>query len=206
MEDSIVSRIESFFATHQKSGEFVRLPREAPYQLIGAATSPAMFVYTTKQAMLSEKVLTGLPPKVSVIERYGLPATEDLAWIERLIGDALFGFVGDLDPVDLLIFAWVKSQLPNTSIRFLGLGDRILSQLGPAEKRDVAISLSPTEIAAIPLLDEVLPEWDELIGRESHALIVGGSKIELEGVIHGNDWKPNQFLEVLIGGKASDKS
>ena len=165
-----------------------------------------MFVYATKQTVLSEQVLSGLPKNVSLIVRNGLPGAGDLAWIERMAGKSLLGFVGDLDPVDLMIFAWMEAQLPHGSLQFLGLGDRILRKLSPAEKRRAIISLSPSEIAAIPLLNEVLPEWDELIGRESHALVAGGLKIELEGVIHGIEWRSNQFLEVLIGGKAREST
>lgn len=206
MDNVVVDKIESFFANHQESGELVRLPREAPYRLIGAVVPPTMFVYVTKPAVLSEQVISGLPDHVSMIQRYGLPATEDLSWIRHLAGNDPMGFAGDLDPVDLLIFAWLRTQFSDRTIRYLGIDDRLLSELSPAERTRAEISFAPAEVEALPLLEEALPRLAELIGRESHALLLGGRKIELEGVIHGHNWTPERFWQTLLAPMPSQAS
>lgn len=198
MNHSIVSKIASFFASHRESGEFVHYSREVPYKLIGATTEPARFVFVTKCSALSPELLLNLPTDITLLSRYGLPAPADVALIGRLANQTSIGFLGDLDPVDLLIFAWLQSRLAPEIVHLLGIRDGLLSRLSPQEQWKCTIDLDESEVEAIPLLEEALPDLLELVGPESYRLLVSHRKIELEGLVHGHRWTPEHFWQALF--------
>lgn len=198
MNESIASKIASFFASHHERGEFVRYPREAPYKLIAPTTEPSRIVYVTKCSVLSTGLLSDLPTDVMLLSRYGLPADSDIALIGRLSDQAAVRFLGDLDPVDLLIFAWLRSQFVPDMVHFLGIRDDLLSCLSPQDRGNCTIDLDASEIEAIPLLEEALPDLYELVGPDSYRLLMAHRKIELEGLVHGHRWTPEYFWQTLF--------
>ncbi len=200
MNHLIAAKISSFFASHHEGGEFCHYLREVPYKLIAPTTEPSWFVYVTKCSSLAAGLLPDLPTDVTLLSRYGLPAPSDVALIGRLADQLTIGFLGDLDPVDLLIFAWLQAQFAPRQVRLLGIRDRLLSCLSPQEQSQCLIRLDESEIEALPLLKEALPDLLKLIGPESYRLLMSQQKIELEGLVHGHTWNPGRFWETLLGG------
>ena len=97
-----IDKITAWF-NEQDDGEFACPARTHPFQVIGPTPSTQAILYTTKaQCVLALKdcetaLATGM------IGRYGLPNEEDVAWLRVLAGERTVYFLGDGDPVDLLI-------------------------------------------------------------------------------------------------------
>ncbi|RCS50652.1 hypothetical protein DTL42_11165 [Bremerella cremea] len=198
MKHSIAWKISSFFASHQESGEFVRYPREALYKLIGATTEPSRFVYVTKCSALSPRLLPDLPTDVTLLSRDGLPAPSDVELISCISKQVPIGFLGDLDPADLLTFAWLQAHFAPRQVPLLGIQDRLIQCLSDEEQRKCSLPFDESEIDALPLLQEALPDLQELIGPQSYRLIMSRQKIELEGLVHGHRWTPEHFWQTLF--------
>lgn len=64
-----------------------------------------------------------------MIGRYGLPNQDDVHWLSALVGSRGLLFLGDMDPVDLMIFAWLRGHLRRSHIEYLGVSDAFLSLL-----------------------------------------------------------------------------
>ena len=53
---------------------------------------------------------SGLSESYGMVGRYGLPNKADLAWIRKVIGKQPLLFLGDMDPVDLMVFVWLRAS------------------------------------------------------------------------------------------------
>lgn len=199
MPESVIAKIETFIASQTESGEFVSLPRDASYHVIAAVVAPTKLLYMTKMSAFRAKLLPALPLDCSVVSRYGLPASHDVSKLGRLSVSLPISFLGDLDPVDLLNFAWLRAKFPAGKVHLAGIRDRLLQELTPAEKTQCLIDFDPSEVDAMPLLYEVLPDLADLIGPESYELIKSHRKIELEGLINLHEWQPDDFYRILFG-------
>jgi hypothetical protein len=177
--------IEDWFTTGRKAdGEFVRYDRDYAYQFIPPARRSAPIVYTTKTNAFAAGTAKGWADQTfGSIGRYGLPNRADVVAIRRLVGEHKLFFLGDLDPQDLLIFAWLRARLHPKQIQFLGISDRYLDQLKLALPDTFHIRLSRSERRSMTLLNGVFPDLEQLIGKRCHALLAGGRKTELEAVV-----------------------
>jgi len=89
-------------------------------------------------------------------------------------------FVGDADPVDLLVFAWLREHL---STEWFGVSDRFLLAQGMRFRPRVQIPLASSEQETIEQLGRFCPDYRMLLGKECSALLDAGMKIELEGAL-----------------------
>src|SRR5258708_28282716 len=148
--------IEEWFAGRKADGEFVRCGRDYAYQFIPPARRGAPIIYTTKAIAFAAGTAKGWSDKTfGFIGRYGLPNQADASAIRRLVGGHKLFFLGDLDPQDLLIFAWLRARLRPKRIQFLGICDRYLYRLKVVLPETFHIRLSRSERRSMMLLSSV---------------------------------------------------
>lgn len=189
---SPMKSIESWFAKHD-DGEFVRHVRTVPYLVIGSTASDSPVLFTTKPAAVLGAIGGAqIPSELAVVGGCGLPTAADIRWIARFIRTNVL-FLGDLDPPDLLIFAWLREQLRRKQPKFVGISDPFLHALGVQLSRSPTIPFTPSERESVPLLDSVLPDLPRLVGSACARCLRDGLKLEMEGVL-GAVTKPGRSI------------
>jgi hypothetical protein len=88
--------------------------------------------------------------------------------------------LGDCDPFDLLVFAWLRQHL---SVHYLGVSDIVLSAVGLQVEDSMTITLPEDELNAMSLVEEFLPNYARLIGPSCAELLARKRKIELEALV-----------------------
>ncbi len=115
--------IEAHFTAHDNDGDFVSSNPETPYKFWPSPIGGRL-VYSTKpdaaRRIFSESF--------GLIARYGLPSPADADWLRRLAGRPRILFLGDLDPQDLMIFAWLRAHFGPRRIDYFGIGDWLLDE------------------------------------------------------------------------------
>ncbi len=86
-----------------------------------------------------------------------------------------------LTPADLLVFAWLRSQM---SLSYAGVSDKLVQKLGDQMDHTQAIPLSDSERDAMSLMVKVFPEYTASVGRRCTDHLNQGRKVEIEAVIH----------------------
>ncbi|MEN6497891.1 MAG: hypothetical protein ABFD16_26635 [Thermoguttaceae bacterium] len=90
-------------------------------------------------------------------------------------------FLGDADPADLLVFAWLRSQMP---LSYAGVSDSLVEKLGVQVEDSLTIPLTNAERAAVSLLMEACLDCRAAVGQQCATLLDQGRKIEIEAVLH----------------------
>lgn len=176
-------------------GELTGAPCASPYWVVFPATCSRTFVYTTKYHAASQ--LLGADDSVvnvGVIGRYGLPRDEEIAGIAKIVSDYSICFLGDCDPFDLLVFAWLRQHFP---IRYLGVSDAVVSALGVVVNERITIPLPEEERRAMSLVREVWPDFAESVGPECAQLLDGNRKLELEALVSYRTNPRGQLLGLM---------
>ena len=162
-------------------GEFTDLPRAQAFSVIGPPPRSHDIIYTTKVRVTSQLFQAiGNDCSVGMLGRYGLPDDHDIPWIVDFVRGKAVYFLGDCDPFDLLVFAWLRRSIP---IEFLGISDAIITTLGVRVDNATTIPLAAEEERALVLLREVLPEFPTLIGPTCAELLSANRKLELEVIV-----------------------
>ncbi len=167
MDNYSTKAIQAWFAEHDGDGEFCACARAFPYSVIGPADAMGSIIFTTKPKIVSaiiheDEARHGF----GVVGWYGLPNEADLGWIRKVIGQRPVLFLGDLDPVDLLVFAWFRSSLGTGNITHVGLSDAFLKALELPLTQSLVFSCTPSEGESLGLLRTVLPDLRETVGHE----------------------------------------
>jgi hypothetical protein len=160
-------------------------------------------VLTTKPAFLSVLAAdtdAAILDRVAMIGGYGLPNVDDVKRLVRLPESTGLWFLGDLDPVDLMIYAWLRTKLPFRKVAYLGVGDALLSALNAGIAEFSSIVLSPSEKLSLPTLYQAFPNVRETVGSQCFELLSGGYKIELEAVAD-KVRSTNSILQMLVAGE-----
>lgn len=179
MKDA-ASRISIWFTQHD-DGEFLRLPATHPYSVTVPSSGTRYILYTTKPTSVLGALEKGRGQRsMQVVGRAGLPNAEDVVWLRALMSDRPVAFLGDADPTDLLVFAWLRSQMP---VSYIGVDDMLVQKLGVVVEDSLTIPLTNVEKAALALLADVFPDYKGAIGPQCAALLDRGRKIEIEAVI-----------------------
>lgn len=185
MAADILKRIEEWFAQPCDGGEFWQCEPTDEFTVVGPVPESAdtTYVYSTKPhcvtfAKREHREFDGL----GFIGRYGLPRAKDVAWIRRVLDGRRMAFLGDMDPVDLMTFAWWRAMLAPGQVAFLGVGDGYLDRLGIEIPEHYMIPLAADELRAMPVLELVCPDYRELVGDRCSARLDTGLKIEVEAV------------------------
>ena len=181
MEIDPITQIEAWFRKHDGDGEFRHAPRDAAYSVIWPLNSTSTVVLTTRAGIVAAAIESSDDSNsFSLIGRYGLPSALDVDWFREVAGPRQLLFLGDLDPPDLMIFAWLRASLHPKQIRYLGIGDELLASLPIALPQHFAIPCALAEREAIGHLDEIFRDWREIVGHQCAALLANGNKIEIE--------------------------
>jgi hypothetical protein len=130
-----------------------------------------------------------------LIGRYGLPEVGDLEWIRSLTTGRDHIFLGDCDPPDLLIFAWLRCHLHG--LRYVGVGELLLHKLAIPNLTSIEITLSDSEVRSLPLLRRACPDLTAIVGPKCAAMLDRGRKIEIEGAFQFATVAQDQFAELL---------
>ncbi len=180
MKNGMIKSIESWFARHD-DGEFAGGMRCLPYTVIAPMPGARRIIYTTKPTLISAVYARRVPVKLGMIVRYGLPSQADLPWIRKLVGSCELLFFGDLDPPDLMVFAWLRAALGSDRVVHLGVSDALLSAL-KSSSAGISFRCAPSEMKSLALLRQVFPDLIQTIGQDCARLVEAGNKIELEAV------------------------
>ncbi|MBX9789041.1 MAG: hypothetical protein K2Y37_09020 [Pirellulales bacterium] len=194
MSRSIATKIEQWFQHADGDDDFVCAEPRAPYAVLTPGGARARVIFTTKPSTLGYALAASDNNQhIGLIGRYGLPSGRDLGWISALIGARKLLFLGDLDPPDLMIFAWLRSRLRPAKVRFLGISDELLKRIEARPTERNTIVLTPTELAAREVLPSVLPDLQQLIGPTCVTLLASGRKLELEATLGALQKSPEVF-------------
>jgi hypothetical protein len=162
-------------------GELANTSPACPFSVVFPSTRSRAVIYTTKtHAALQLLVPQDNDSIVGMIGRYGLPRDEDVPRIADIIGDYPVYFLGDCDPFDLLVFAWLQQHLP---IRFLGASDAVVSALGVNVSARITIRLPDEEQLAMSLVREVWPGFAKSTGSNCARMLDDNRKLELETLV-----------------------
>jgi hypothetical protein len=174
-------RIESWFRAHE-DGEFCQSPLDCPFELANVSSSCRTLIYTTKRHCVRRLIeVSGANARVGMIGRYGLPCKDDVERIVNLKGDRMCIFLGDADPPDLLVFAWIRAHLP---ISWWGVSDAFLAAFGVEPTTNRTVRLSDSELLALAEVNELCPDFRDLLGPKCASLLDDGRKLELEGAVN----------------------
>ena len=182
MDNDATRLIEAWFAENE-DGEYVSGTRARPFSVVGPTTDGAAIVFTTKPGVVVAALCPGAEADgPGVIGRCGLLSRTDLDWIGGMIGTRELLFLGDMDPADLMVFAWLRSSLGPRRVTFAGVNDALLEAAGLSATTALGIPLVPSEQRSLTVLRRVLPEIASTVGPNCARMLEQGRKIELEGV------------------------
>jgi hypothetical protein len=184
METDLTRSIAAWFAEHADEGEFACGIEAVPFSLIAPKSGDGRMIFTTKPALVSTALKKhGASERFGVIGRYGLPSERDMHWICHAVGPRAFLFLGDMDPADLLVFAWLRASLQPKQIEYVGVNDSFLSALHVAPTELPVIPLAASEQASLVLLEKAFPDFRDAVGHQCAQMLDDGYKLELEGVV-----------------------
>ncbi|HEX3602354.1 MAG TPA: hypothetical protein VHU84_19525, partial [Lacipirellulaceae bacterium] len=129
MTDS-VAKIEKWFSGETEDGDFYR-DRLIRYEIISPGPACDQIFYCTKRSVAFESIDDdpgGFRP--GIIARGGLPCEEDIAWLGSFTEGRQLQFVGDLDPADLMIYAWLRLKLLPIQVIHHAINDRFITDHG----------------------------------------------------------------------------
>ncbi len=194
-----MDRIRQWLVDHE-DGDFWIPPIGHPYSVIPPSAKSQCILYTTKPQCVMQPFSHCSPDlPCGVIGRHGLPNDCDLDWLQSSCGGLPFLYVGDADPSDLLIFAWLRSHI---DVSYRGLNDSLLEKFGVTLDDRITIAQSDTESAAMQFVSECVPDFAELLGPECTAILNSGCKIELECLISLATIEPIAMVNALVSASS----
>ena len=191
----MADEIRNWFVNHQ-GNDFTVPSRDHPYSVIPTPTAAGCVLYTTKPSSVIA-ALSQAPAEFpcGVIGRYGLPSDDDLDCFASLVGQRKFLFMGDVDPVDMLTFSWLRSRI---DISFQGLNDTLLELCGVTLDDRILSEQSDAEHASIPLVTEYVPDHADLLGSTCAEIFASGRKVEVESVTAFATESPGVLAKAIV--------
>ena len=175
-----IKSIESWFRANEDD-EFCECPPDHRSDRSGDHATARTVIYTTKSHCLPRiRGLKQFESPIATIGRYGLPSSRDLPFLQGASPLINRIFLGDADPPDILVFAWLREHVP---IRWDGVNDEFLVRHGNQDDDSIRIRLSDAERETVRKLPQFCPDFRELLGEYCSSLLGDGFKIELEGAI-----------------------
>lgn len=171
-----IDAIEAWFVARD-DGDFGVAPPGYCSMRTGDAVLARTVVYTTKHQCLSRvRSLPLLATPVAVLGRCGLPTVADLPFVFGTSPSRIF--IGDCDPPDILIFAWLREYVPMV---WHGVSDEFLELHRTRSIDWIRIPMSESERETVAILPKLCPDFRKLIGEYCASNLDDGFKIELEG-------------------------
>jgi len=158
---------------------------------------PRRLLYFTKDFLCNHWMLHGEFPKHWIaLVRYGVPTSNYLEEVRHRSKELALpiSFVGDLDPLDLTVYAMLRcgsADLRPKSralpVNYFGISDRWLD-MRRFPKREIAgaLGMERLEREHLKFLVGVLPNLRELVGDRCFELLEDGFKLELEGACNAS--------------------
>jgi hypothetical protein len=178
--------IRNWFEQHDgDDGDFYIASRSDPFDAVPPrdATDTVLYCIGDEQ------------PFATVL-RYGLPSESDAAWLAATANSRRLLFLGDADPADLLIYAWLRERL---TVEHCGLSDELLQKCGVPFENRLTIEMKPSERAAMPLVSEHLGDPPAILGPWCAGLLNSRRKIELEALFSFATCGPAQIAAAILG-------
>jgi|GEM_PF-1149559 hypothetical protein len=197
---NIIERIEAWFVAHE-DGEFVCCHRGQPFQVVGRSQESRCAIYTTKPQLILQ-LLDGVvndAVQCGLIGRYGLPNDLGAGSVLSLLYDLDVHFIGDMDPVDLMIFAWLRRKFTATQWHYLGINDTLMESCD-LQLMSFSMPLSEAESDARQLLEDSLPDLVDLVGLKCHHLLQNNLKVEIECLLEAKASLKNASHPLGSGG------
>jgi hypothetical protein len=161
-------------------GDFCIAPRSYPFDVVPPTLATDTVLYCTKpHTILKLLHELGEEPPFAAVLRRGLPSEADADWLAATAGSRRLLFLGDADPADLLIYAYLRERL---AIEYRGLSDELLVKCGVPFENRLTIEMKPSERAAMPLVLQHLCDLPSSLGPWCAGLLNAGRKIELEAL------------------------
>jgi hypothetical protein len=195
---SMTDEIRQWFVEHE-DGEFVVSPLGAAWRVVFPSAVSRTVIYATKYQGIGEvSCQYSNSLSMGLVARYGLPMDEEVQSLRLLVGDRRLLFVGDADPSDLLIFAWLSARL---DISYRGLSDSLLKQCGVDLQPRLTLAQSAAECVSHSLLSQFLPDWRGLLGPELSEILAWRRKVEAEVLTGFANVAPEVMLEILLSDR-----
>lgn len=176
MGSDLTRLIEACFLEHDGDGEFLSGVRGFPYSVIGTLGNGGCTIFTTKPMIASAAIHeSGLSESYGMVGRYGLPNKADLAWIRKVIGKQPLLFLGDMDPVDLMVFVWLRASLRPKQVIHLGVNDYFLKAVRFPQISSLSIPCAPSERKSLALLRKLLPDLCDVVGDKCTKILERGT-------------------------------
>ncbi|HVC95489.1 MAG TPA: hypothetical protein VND64_17470 [Pirellulales bacterium] len=129
MGNSAITLIEKWFADHE-DGNFAPPTPSEPFWVVRTTSNSARMIYTTKSTWIRAAFENSeFVDRAGLVFRCGLPVAADVPWLLDVVGRRELFFLGDLDPPDLMIFAWLRNRLAPAPIVHLGVNDWLLARI-----------------------------------------------------------------------------
>jgi hypothetical protein len=162
-----------------------------PFSVLPARRAAREVIFSTKESgLMGLRVTDLLRTSTTWVWHYGVTSRPE--WLrlraERDLGASVLYFLGDLDPLDLSVFASLVAGIPTHGMKVvhLGVGDEWLRLAEEHLKVDRAqlptIKMSPFEIATYRALRDLRGALPVGVSVEGQAILSAGQKLEIEGV------------------------
>ena len=195
----IAERIQELFSFHNGDGEFQCGLPDSPFTVVAPPTCGGYILVATKPSLILQGFSNDSTyAQFGLLGRYGLPAERDIPWIRRSAEERRFLFLGDMDPVDLLVFAWYRAVLGASNVMHLGVNDALLAFLQCSCVETTLCRLSSSEEAALPFLWDVVPDLADIVGRACYGFLHRRRKIEMEAISAHLRIKKDEFATFLL--------
>lgn len=182
-----------------------------PLQIFhGSDTRPTrLFFFTREDRLLGWKLQGAFPKNWHALVRVGIPAESILTTTRSYVHDTCLPllFVGALKPLDLTVFAMLRSAIP---VRYLGIDDRWLRLCRESLKPKFSIDrltplMRPLEREHFALVREMLPDLETLVGSRCFELLSSGRVFPFEAASNPGFYKdsfPKRLLAHLNRARA----
>ncbi|MHB1846508.1 MAG: hypothetical protein ACYCWW_16930 [Deltaproteobacteria bacterium] len=154
---------------------------------------------------------------MATLVRYGLPTTMAIEMLSSTLKKWCLHaeFVGDLDPLDLTIFAsyycgdsnLTQPQKAALPMRYLGIDDQWLeiceqnlrAAYRPAGISAISFEMSPAERRHFEIVEELLGgQLEKWVGPRCVSLLRSGQKVELEGASNPAFYRKGFRVKLLM--------
>jgi hypothetical protein len=151
------------------------------------------------------------PDRTDAVVHYGMPSRRQCGLLRTHAGaaGAPLRFVGDLDPLDLTVFASLQAggaplrarAAPAVQVTYAGIDDAWLCicerRLRDRQLESVCIRQDATEKRLLAALERAGIDVQALVGPRCAALLRGGLKLEIEGASNAAFYGEDVMRELL---------
>lgn len=142
-------------------------------------------------------------PDFGIIGRYGLPREDEISWIDGFVGGRKLFFLGDCDPLDLLVFSALRKRF---NLIYYGVSEKLCKLMEFQLKPRFTIPLSTSEQELMKILREREVDIHQLVGTELATMLEDGRKLEVEAICNFSPVPKINVLESLVTFETSEDS